>query len=426
MQNIYGTIEAPEPGGDMRLTVVTKRGEPRWKLETLSGKRRKRQYFRTHDAAKKALACAERQLAAVGRSYDLMSAREKAQVAAVLHEIREAGFTLPQVWTGFKSRPNAPKASRTLKQAVAELLEAKRRAKRRPRHLDNMEWYLGRFIQGREEMDVSAIGEAQLTAWFQARNEAPRSQKQHTGLLSALFDHCWRKRYIPENPVDRLEKIHIDQEVPKVLTLRQAIKAAAWARRKEPKFLAWLTLALFCGMRPDAEADFIDWGQIDLERGRIVITKSKVRAPRIIDLSFCPPALYWLRVAKQIGSPLPLTKITRRRYMRKLRAALRLEKWPQDVLRHTAASNLLAFHQDAGKVAAFLGNSAGVLLRAYKALVFKEDAAKFMACSRSNPLEKPKHFLGKTVEEFAAEASRINGRFGGKSKRKGVVQCGQS
>jgi hypothetical protein len=55
-----------------------------------------------------------------------------------------------------------------------------------------------------------------------------------------------------------------------------------------------------------------------------------------------------------------------------------LKRWPQDVLRHTAASNLLAHHQDVGKVAAFLGNSAGILLTHYKALVEKEDAEKFM------------------------------------------------
>jgi hypothetical protein len=73
-----------------------------------------------------------------------------------------------------------------------------------------------------------------------------------------------------------------------------------------------------------------------------------------------------------------LKHITRRRYLRALRDYLRFKRWPQDVLRHTAASNLLAFHQDAGKVAAFLGHSAGILLRHYKALVFREDADAWM------------------------------------------------
>jgi hypothetical protein len=67
-----------------------------------------------------------------------------------------------------------------------------------------------------------AITTELIEEWFTARNEAPRSRKQHTGLLSALFDHCWRRRYIAENPVDRLEKVHIDREVPNILTLGNA------------------------------------------------------------------------------------------------------------------------------------------------------------------------------------------------------------
>jgi len=83
----------------------------------------------------------------------------------------------------------------------------------------------------------------------------------------------------------------------------------------------------------------------------------------------------------EIKSPLKLSHVTRRRYLRALREFLGFKRWPQDILRHTAASNLLAFHQDAGKVASFLGHSAGTLLRNYKALIFKEDAEKWMNLS---------------------------------------------
>jgi integrase len=188
--------------------------------------------------------------------------------------------------------------------------------------------------------------------------------------------------------------------VPAVLTLAQSRKAILWARRRKPHCLAWLALSLFAGLRPDAEADYMTWKDIDLDRKRIVITKSKVRVPRIVDLAFCPPALEWLRVAKELKSPLPLTHVTRRRYVRDLRAFLKFKRWPQDVLRHTSASNLLAFHQDAGKVAAFLGNSAGVLLRDYKALIFKEDADRFMGL-----LPKKRHF--KTVSAKVSKEKAI-------------------
>ncbi|MDB6017657.1 MAG: hypothetical protein JWR19_2146 [Pedosphaera sp.] len=365
----------------MKVLPCKVRGEQRWKIELggATGKR-KRQFFKDEGEAQQALDAALKDQSDVGRAWEVLTAREKANVMPHLKAITEAGMTLEKVWAIAQSIPNAPKSGCTLKTAVKELLDAKQEANCRPKYIANLKWYLGLFIRGREQLDVMSIGEAELNEWFKSRKEAPRSKRGHIGLLSALFAHCWRKRYVAENPVQRLETVRIDRSVPAVLTFPQCRKAMDWAVAKKPNFLGWLTLALFCGLRPDAECDYIDWSMINLKHSRIVISKSKLRhvPHRIIDLSFCPPALEWLRVAKKKKSPLPLTKITRRRYMRALRDYLKLEKWTQDLTRHTAASNLLAFHQDAGKVAAFLGNSAGVLLRDYKALIFKEDAAKFM------------------------------------------------
>jgi hypothetical protein len=132
-------------------------------------------------------------------------------------------------------------------------------------------------------------------------------------------------------------------------------------------------------LRPEAEADLLCWSAIDLKNKRIIVEISKVRGyrPRIMDLNLCPEAVEWLRVAKEIGAPLQIRYKTRRFYLVKLRKYLGFKSWLQDILRHTAASNLLAFHQDAAKVSRYLGNSAGTLLKDYAAL-YREDAKKFM------------------------------------------------
>lgn len=409
----------------MRLEPCQHRGKLKWKLEYSSGGKRKRHLFTSRAVADKALADAKRQQSAVGKAYDILSPREKAQIAAILHEIKEAGYTLSGVWETVKLIPNAPKAGCTLGDALNEVLAAKKEANCRPRHIKNIKWYLGHFIKGRESADVRTIGLKDLDAWFAARKESPRAKKGHISLLSLFFSHCWRKGYVSENPVKRLDPVHLDRGTPAILTLRQSMEAILWARRNKPQALAWIALTLFCGLRPDAEADFVDWSMIDTKHGRITISKSKIRhvPHRIIDLSFCPPAWEWLKVAKAIKAPLPVSHGTRRRWIRELRAFLKLKRWPQDVFRHTAASNLLAFHQDAGKVASFLGNSPGVLLRDYKALIVKEEAAKFMAL-----LPKDRHMEGKTVAESRAERRSEIGRIGGASKRKTFVQvqCGQA
>jgi hypothetical protein len=56
---------------------------------------------------------------------------------------------------------------------------------------------------------------------------------------------------------------------------------------------------------------------------------------------------------------------------------LNLKIWPTDLLRHTAASYLLALHKDAGKVANMLGNSPQILLSHYHDPVTEADCKAF-------------------------------------------------
>jgi integrase len=104
---------------------------------------------------------------------------------------------------------------------------------------------------------------------------------------------------------------------------------------------------------------------IDMVGKRVVIDAgvSKVWKRRTSPL--CDDAVKWLTLAKEKFSRLPVSKSTARRFIRKIRDRLGLKAWPQDSLRHTAATALLKKHEDAGKVARWLGNSERVLLKNY-------------------------------------------------------------
>ncbi len=98
-----------------------------------------------------------------------------------------------------------------------------------------------------------------------------------------------------------------------------------------------------------------------------------------------------LRLARDRGAKLPVPKVTRRRWLGQACRVLGIPAWPQDVMRHTAASMLLARHKDAGRVAHMLGNSARILETNYKQLVNDSDAAAFWAFLPDSPRPvKPK------------------------------------
>lgn len=105
------------------------------------------------------------------------------------------------------------------------------------------------------------------------------------------------------------------------------------------------------------------------------LPEKKVRRRRLVRLE--PLALALLQEAKTKGAELEIPYVSRRRWMRDLRDVLGLYRWPQDVLRHTCASYMLALKKDAGKVALTLGNSAKILLTHYADLVEDEMVQRF-------------------------------------------------
>ena len=186
-----------------------------------------------------------------------------------------------------------------------------------------------------------------------------------------------RQGFLTVNPCDRMERARIPWKAPKVLSLEQCRQSLAFTREHQPRALGWLVLALLAGARP-REAERIGWEDIDLERGlvRVEATAAKVRDRRVIHLTEAARA--WLVVAKAAGAALPMPAESRRRFIRLLRVELAFAAWPKDILRKTAASNLLAAWGDVERVRAELGNSARVLLWHYRELVSAEEGKRWV------------------------------------------------
>jgi site-specific recombinase XerD len=339
-----------------------------------------RRYFKTKIAAETALEELNAQKRTSGDVWVSMSAGERTEILAVHAEIVRAQKSLREVWEFYRQhRATSTATAKTLSEVVTEVLLAKEASGRRDTYIKRLRGYLAQFSRGRGQMLVSQFTSTDIEAWFASRSESAQTRQSALGLLSGLFQFAWRKGYIAENPCRRVEPVSVTIEAPKILTVAQCRKALKWCVAERPRFLGWLVLTMFVGLRPEAEAEKISWDEIDLKQKRIRVAgaKTKTRSHRIIDLNLIPVAVEWLELAKKLEAPLPMSHTVRRRGIRGLRAALGFKRWPADVLRHTAASNLFAYHQDAGKVAAFLGNSAGTLLKRYRALIVREEAERF-------------------------------------------------
>lgn len=192
--------------------------------------------------------------------------------------------------------------------------------------------------------------------------------------LSALFAFARRRGYVEINPIERIDRVRLERSPPRILTPDESVALLIAARRVAPEMLPSILLGLYAGIRP-AELDRLTWECVDVGHRivRIDAAASKVRRRRIVELH-PKAAAALLPLASSSGSIVPRQK---RRRRRRIEAVMGWERWPHDLLRHTAASYLLALHRDAGKVAMMLGNSPSILLNHYHELVSPEDCAEF-------------------------------------------------
>ncbi len=266
----------------------------------------------------------------------------------------------------------------SINRVIGELEIAKKFANKRADYIKGLIQYLRLFSRGRSDQSISLFTVSTIEEWFAGRKEALTTRASNIGRLSSLFSFAVRRGYLKENPCDQLEKITIDRPAPAVLSPEQVKSALDFALTEPPRFLVWFVLAGIIGIRP-GELRKMGATQLikNLTEGLVIIDAiiSKVRNRRIIELT--PHAQQWLEFALSEQIQLPLSKGFMRKCRAKLKRHLRLQKWPQDILRHTALSYLLAYHGDEARVALESGNSVKIFRQHYKGLITPKQSDLF-------------------------------------------------
>lgn len=263
----------------------------------------------------------------------------------------------------------------TIGQAITFLLQAKRAANFRPKYVNSLRLYLNQFARGREDSPLSSFTVECVEGWFAGRAEALSTQSSNAGRLSSLFAFGERRGWIEKNPMRSMEKVRVDQKSPKILSVPQCQRLMEFVMYQHPRSLAFFSLALFGGIRPE-ELEVVGWDSVQGSTVIIDAAASKVRRRRIVHLR--DNAAEWIGFARDVGSALPFPRSSR---ARRLRAAAKHlgcdDGWPQDVMRHSCASYWIASTPDLAGAAIELGNSPSILLRHYRELVTADAASAF-------------------------------------------------
>lgn len=152
--------------------------------------------------------------------------------------------------------------------------------------------------------------------------------------------------------------------------------------------LAWVTLGLWCGIRPKAELPNIRWENIHLDEDPEVWVQPhlKVKHPRRVKIPPC--AVDLLKRCKQRNDTITHPKNLKKRWdtLREI-AGVAYPVWKPDIMRHTFASMHYAVHQDKGEITKQLGHVTEDVLDHYlnHGKRLKEQAKEFFSFTASLP-----------------------------------------
>jgi len=288
----------------------------------------------------------------------------------------------------FVQHQTVPSAAHSVQDLMAEYREAKRKANCRPWHLRTIEYRIGKFAEVFGKRSVTDISTDEITNWLDGyqsnRGEplSPVSRNNFLAYLNAFFNFAQKKGYAGANPVERIDRVHVDRHEIAILTPDEIRRLMVTARDHAPELIPYLAIAVFAGVRP-TELQRLTWESVNFDLRYIHIAGgiSKVRNERYVDME--DVLVKWLEPCRQTSGPIVVQdaySFTRLFNLVRERAGLK-DTWTPDVLRHTYASYHVARYERKDKTALMMGHSVKMLDKHYRRPLHRSDTTEFWSIS---------------------------------------------
>ena len=298
------------------------------------------------------------------------SLRVMAQNAVEL--LKPFGKTVTDAVQYYVAHLKASERSCTVKQLLAELLDAKESKGVSRRHLDDLRQRAGRFAASFGERIVATIRGREIEEWLDSLNVGPQTHNHYRNALRLAFNFAVRREYASENPAAKTEKANVLRAAPGILTVTQAARLLEIAT---PDILPHIAIGLFAGLRR-AELERLDWSEVDFESGLIEVKAAKSKTAQRRFATLQPNLREWLLpVRKYRGS---VTSEDFNKHFIQARVAAGITQWPDNALRHSFASYHLAHFKNAASTALELGHhDSRITFAHYRELVKPKEAERY-------------------------------------------------
>jgi integrase len=334
--------------------------------------KRKRSFFEKEAQAKSFAAFKNAELQRNGVEGAEFPTALRVMAQDCVDRLKAFGRTIADATEHYVAHLRASERSCTVKQLLAELLDAKESKGVSRRHLDDLRQRAGRFAASFGERIVATITGRELEEWLDSLNVGPQTHNHYRNALRLAFNFAVRRGYASENPAVKTEKANVLRAAPGILTVTQAARLLEIAT---PNILPHIAIGLFAGLRR-AEIERLDWSEVDFESGLIEVKAAKSKTAQRRFVTMQPNLREWLLpVRKHKGNVTPEDFNTR---FVQARLAAGIKKWPENALRHSFASYHLAHFKNAASTALDLGHhDSRITFAHYRELVKPKEAERF-------------------------------------------------
>jgi integrase len=302
-------------------------------------------------------------------AFDL-SPSQIAEAAAAIRELGETG-SLTEAVRFYLKHAKPQGGTRSIPEAISELINAKAKAGRSERHLKGLRWNLEKFGADFPKLNMNQIRRHHAEHWLDRQHFSLKTRANYIRDLNILFNFAHSRRWVAENPCASIEKPSTADGEVIALTSEECAKLLLAC--PEP-FLPGVCIKLFAGLRT-SELLALDWSQVSETEIIVRGLKAKTRQRRVVTISD-NLAQWLLPHRKTIGRVAPFEQNAWHRSLESIaeKAAITL---PSNVLRHSFGSYHFAQHRNENLTAAEMGNSPAMVFQHYRAVVTSEASAKF-------------------------------------------------
>ncbi len=258
-----------------------------------------------------------------------------------------------------------------------ELLAEVEASGARPDTVRTLRTFLGEFKRKFGQRKITDIRKQELVEFCLRLDTKPKTRRNRRAMASQLYSFAIENDWALKNMASRLPIPHLEDKEPEILTVEQVRRLLIAAEKCG--VLGYVVLAVFAGIRPQ-ELQRLDWSNVHVHDRVVVIQGSASKIHRRREVAILDTLLAWLARCRKESGPIAEGADFMDR-LRQARTASGIHEWPNDVLRHTYATNHAAAFKNPGETARQMGHigGLGILNKHYVAFVPEKEAMRFWA-----------------------------------------------